>query len=30
MSDIEILFIILIVGSLIGIGWQLRERKKTK
>ena len=30
MSDIEILWIILIIGSLIGIAWQLRARKKEK
>jgi hypothetical protein len=30
MSEIEILWIILIIGSLIGIAWQLRGRKKAK
>lgn len=30
MSNLDILFLILIVGSLIGIGWQLRARKKAK
>ncbi len=28
MSSIEILFLILSIGSLIGIGWQLLARKK--
>ena len=28
MSEIEILFLILIFGSLIGIGWQLLARRK--
>jgi len=30
MIHIEILFLILIIGSLIGIAWQLRARKKAK
>lgn len=30
MSDLVILYLILIVGSLIGIIWQLRARKKAK
>lgn len=30
MSNIEIVFLILIIGSLIGITWQLRGRKKAK
>jgi hypothetical protein len=28
MSSIEIVFLILIIGSLIGIGWQLLTRKR--
>jgi hypothetical protein len=28
MSHIEILFLILSVGSVIGIGWQLLARRK--
>jgi hypothetical protein len=30
MSNIDIVFLILIIGSLIGIAWQLRGRKKAK
>lgn len=30
MDNILILFIILIIGSSIGIIWQLRERRKSK
>jgi hypothetical protein len=29
MNSIEIVFIVLIVGSLFGIGWQLLGRKKS-
>lgn len=30
MSNIDIVFLILIIGSLIGIVWQLRAQKKAK
>jgi hypothetical protein len=29
MSSIEIVFIVLIAGSVVGIGWQLLGRKKS-
>jgi len=28
MSSIEVLFLILIIGSVLGIGWQLLARKR--
>ena len=30
MTDLVILYFILIIGSLIGIVWQLRTRRKAK